>query len=528
MMFEVKSGDKTYEIDAPDQNAALEAVDELAASVRQPSADQPSVGADIAASSASRLGAGVLDIPGALGDLGSLADTAGSAAAQGLMRLFGASEDTRGKAHAVADTLAGNAGIPGSEDVKNAVGFEAYQPKTDIGKTFDTWGGAGLELVPSVLASGGSSMLKKGAEEGLKAAVKKGSGDALKYGVAPAITGEAAGEATKGTGLEPFARIGAMVATGGIAGARGLKVTGAHSVDEWRAAGSQFYKDMKTAGVGVKPSSFDTMVSDAEHTLHTEGYRPALHRNVEAVLDDMKKAKGTPQSFEELDQMHRLATRQMGNIDKDTARIAGILADKIDDYMAGLKPGDLIARGDPKTAFNALMKGRDAWRKFRSGERIANLIEGTKDTLGANYTAAGQQTALRQAFKRYKWKGGVGKEHSRDYKSLAPDEKAMVNAIIRGVSVENALRLVGKFNIRNPFAQTIFAALGITGNLPLAGGMLAIGEGARRLSARGTISKAERLGEMVRGGKVTPGSWGRPPNSIFYGATAGRPTKEPE
>jgi hypothetical protein len=80
-----------------------------------------------------------------------------------------------------------------------------------------------------------------------------------------------------------------------------------------------------------------------------------------------------------------MASRQMGNIDKDTARVAGLLADHIGNYIENLQPKDLIAGSDPKAALNAWMKGKDAWRKMRTGERIANIIEGSLDTQGANY-----------------------------------------------------------------------------------------------------------------------------------------------
>jgi hypothetical protein len=42
------------------------------------------------------------------------------------------------------------------------------------------------------------------------------AGNALRFGVLPAVASEAAGDATKGTSLEPYARTGAAIATGGI------------------------------------------------------------------------------------------------------------------------------------------------------------------------------------------------------------------------------------------------------------------------------------------------------------------------
>lgn len=526
MKFEVDSGGQRYEIEAPDEAAAMKAIQGLMSSVKpqgNPAAmlggagqaaagaaqvNAPSVASDIGDSVASRYQAGLLDIPGIPGDLGNLAGDAGGWVAGKVLGLMGKSPEQVEAARAKAEGLTkGAVSLPGSEDIKQAVGFEAYQPQTGAGKVFDRYIGAGIELAPSAVATGGAG------------AAKKIGGDVLKFAMAPAAAGEAAGEVTKGTALEPWARAGAMLLTGGAAGAKRAKVTGAKSIDDWRMIGKQAYDDMKQAGVGVKASSFDRAVSDIERELNVAGFRPALHPQVATVLKEMKSVRNAPQSYEELDQLHRLAMGQTKNIDPDTRRIAGMLAGKIDDFMENLKPRDLMA-GDPNEAFKALSKGRDAWRKMRTGERIQNLMERARDRVGANYTAAGMQTAIRQEFKNFKWKGR--REVSREFKMLTKDEQAVVDSIIRGVSVENSLRLIGKFNIRNPFAQTMMVGLGVTGSPLLAGGMLLAGEGARRLSARGTLAKAERLGEMVRGGKVTPGSRGLPPQSVIYGIDAER------
>ncbi len=527
MIFEAQSGGKTYEFDAPSKDAFLKTLHDLFPDVKPPggamgalagpaqaaagaaAAGAPSVASDITDSAASRYQAGLLDIPGIPGDVVGMVKGAAGWTADKIKGAFGETPEEQAARHKLIERQPANpldlsGYLPTSEGIKKAVGFEAYQPQTEAGKTFDRYGGAGIEMAPSVLMGGAAG------------GVKKVIGDTAKYAMAPAAAGEIAGDVTKGTPLEPVARLGAMLATGGLAGAKGAKVTGALSAEEWGRVGSQAYKDMKAAGVGVKPASFDRAVNDIEQQLHVAGYRPALHGPVEKVLNELKASKGVPQSFEELDQLHRLAMGQTKNIDADTRRVAGMLADKIDNFMENLKPADLMA-GDPKTAFNALVKGRDAWRKMRNGERINNMIEKAKDAAGANYTAAGYQTALKQQFRAFKWKGKA--EITPDYKRLSSEEKMLVDAIIRG---GNALRLMGKFNFRNPVVAALMGSLAVTGSPVLAAGALGAAEAARRLSARGTLNKVNQLDNVIRGGKVTPGSWGRPPNAVFYGPAAGR------
>lgn len=537
MIFEVQSGGTTYEVDAPDQETAIRGIQEIIAGAVHGKADRlpmapgatphampaetvqggppvepPSVGADIASSAASRAQAGVLDVPGIPGDMGSLASDAGGFVADKLLSLFGKSKEQREEARRKANALLQSSrmvSLPGSEDVKRAVGFEAYEPQTEAGQAFDKTIGAGIEMAPGVLAGGGVKTIGKAA------------GDVAKFAMAPAIAGEAAGQATKGSALEPWARGAAMIAAGGAAGARQGKVTGAKTIDELRASAKAARGEAVAAGVVVKPNAYDNAISDIEIELKNMGFRAALQPKVQATLNELAKDRGTLKTLDDIDELHKVAGMAAKSADPSEAMMGRVIAEKIDDFVENLKPGDLIA-GNSKEAFNKWMKYRSDWRKMRTGERIENLMEKARDRVGANYTSAGMQTALRQEFKNFKWKGKV---ESREYKMLAKEEKAVVNAIIRGVSVENALRLVGKFNIRNPFAVSIMTGMGLTGNAVLGGGLLAAGEVARRVSARGTLAKADRLSEMVRGGKVTPRSRRLTPNSVFYGVAAQRETE---
>ncbi|MCW6510959.1 hypothetical protein [Lichenifustis flavocetrariae] len=66
-----------------------------------------------------------------------------------------------------------------------------YQPQTRAGRYAESVG----EFLPGAMQGGIRSLLK--------------------YGVAPGVASEAAGEATQGTAVEPYARMGAAIATGG-------------------------------------------------------------------------------------------------------------------------------------------------------------------------------------------------------------------------------------------------------------------------------------------------------------------------
>ncbi|ANM09622.1 MULTISPECIES: hypothetical protein [unclassified Rhizobium] len=89
-----------------------------------------------------------------------------------------------------------NAIYSGQDAVRGVMDDNLYAPKTTPGKYAQTAG----EFVPGVLVGGGGNLLT----------------NAVKYGVVPGVASEAAGQATEGTKLEPYARLVGALLGGGI------------------------------------------------------------------------------------------------------------------------------------------------------------------------------------------------------------------------------------------------------------------------------------------------------------------------
>jgi hypothetical protein len=98
----------------------------------------------------------------------------------------------------------------GTKDVLNTyVPGAGYKPQTIYGEYGHTVG----EFLPGAIAAPGGVV-----------------GNAIRYGVLPGLASEGAGQVTKGTSLEQPARIGAAIATGGIAGAMARPGTSAQAI----------------------------------------------------------------------------------------------------------------------------------------------------------------------------------------------------------------------------------------------------------------------------------------------------------
>jgi hypothetical protein len=185
----------TYEIDAPDENAAVNALSQLhgGATPAQAPPAGPSSWADVGKT----IPAGLMR--GETGMAGMLPDFAGLLKA-GANKLFdlglGPIPDKGQQAPNLQNTL-GSAAL--QKDVASVAPSLDYQPQTTAGKYANTI----AEMLPGAILPGEGTLGSR----------------LVKYAAVPGAASEFAGEATQGTAAEPWARIaGALAAPLGVGG----------------------------------------------------------------------------------------------------------------------------------------------------------------------------------------------------------------------------------------------------------------------------------------------------------------------
>lgn len=187
-VFEIEANGKVYEIEAPDQGAAVTAFKAFSAD-QKPAASTwetvKSTGADVAQSLPTGVIKGAIGLASVPGELARLLGQGADAAAE---RITGQPIPEAVKANKIATAL-GNENL--TRQFESATG-KLYEPQTTAGKFARTIG----EFIPGAGGSLASQM---------------------RFAVAPGIASEAAGQATQGTDLEPIARAGAALVAGGAA-----------------------------------------------------------------------------------------------------------------------------------------------------------------------------------------------------------------------------------------------------------------------------------------------------------------------
>lgn len=232
--------------------------------------------------------------------------------------------------------------------------------------------------------------------------------------VGQAVIGAGAGaapEITQAAGIEDPRLIALSSLVGGAAAAKGAgtvgraeqamestakrlyeKVTGAptSTVEELKSAANAAYQKANASGITFTPKSYSNMVIDLNDTLKQEGFDPDLSPRVAKAVNILENRQDTPQSLTELDNARKIVAQLKVDPDPNTRRLAGIITDKIDEFVT--KSGsNAVSTGTPE-GIAALNEGRSMWARMRKSEAIEDIlnnvdlrIPGAADTIRSQF-----------------------------------------------------------------------------------------------------------------------------------------------
>lgn len=271
----------------------------------------------------------------------------------------------------------------------------------------------------------------------------------------------------------------------------------APDLEKLRGLADAAYAKAENAGVVVSKNSLRrTVRSIKEHSLY-EGLDKTLHPKATAVIKRLEESSGKELSFKELETLRRVAKGAASSIEPDERRIAGIIVDKIDDFMTNMKPSDVVSR-DPKAAkvaSDSLQSARLLWSRFKKGETVEELVERAKNRAG-QFSGSGYENALRTEFRQLA-------QNKKRMRVFSPEEQRAIRVVARGGTMENGLRFLGKFAPTGTISTLIgggagYAVGGPVGSAVLLGAGAAARTGATLLTER----NARRASEIMRGGEI--------------------------
>ena len=260
------------------------------------------------------------------------------------------------------------------------------------------------------------------------------------------------------------------------------------SLDKLKDAAKAAYTKADDAGVIIKPEGMQRLSSEIKADLADFGYHPQLQPRVAVVLDQLDQAGQGNITLKGVDVIRRIADNARQSVDPSERALGVKIINKIDDFVGGIKPSDVMA-GDALKGGAALKEARGLWSRVSKNERFLEAVN--KADLRAASTGSGGnvENATRQNVRRLLEKG----------RGFTGDEKAAMEEIIRGTPGQNVLRLVGKLS---PSGNGLMAALGIGGTManPMVGAAVLGGMGAKMAADRGVQKGVEALDMLIRSG----------------------------
>lgn len=403
--FELSGPDGgTYQIDAPDENAALSAFQTHMGGAPKPAADsRPSSSmSGVAKSLGSGLAEGVIGLAGLPGDLYHM----------GL--------------RALGDNLTPESRF-GSDSIKKSVeGYtgEFYKPQ---GTAEELANKVGI-FAPSVMG-GPETMAAKVATRVAAPAVASEIGGKVAgpYGeVAGALTGAAGATAA----ANKFRAMGAARNAGAAQ----------PTIEEMKAASRAGYQSPEVAAVQIRPQAVDTLATAIENDLVSSGFRQRGQANVFDIVDELKNAPGAV-GVADLDS----ARKALGVIAKEKDAVGAptanaVAAQKavrhIDDFLPNLNQADLLA-GDAQRANSILGEARQNWGAAKRAEQVKTTLANAELSAAAANSGQNIQNSIRQAFKPLLRNNGAKAVGYSD------EELKALNRVVRGDALGGAARFAG-------------------------------------------------------------------------------------
>lgn len=439
---EVEVGDEFLSLSPEQQNAT---VDEIAKSIGMSPKAEMSWG-DTAIDAAKSFGTGLEQ--GAIGLAGMPADIGrfmGNAVGGGIDWLMGASPEQSAQNKAKAEAIMSGAplAVPTSEQITKkveSVQGPMYQPKTTLGEFANTTGqfAAGAAVGPGGLVR--------------KAALT----------VVPGVASEAAGQATEGTVLEPYARVGGALAGGLLASTRGNVGTrqmlkNAPTRETVAADTKAAYDAIDKAGIVFDQNSYKSAAMKIKSDLAKKGWDKLQGGQVAPLLnrvDGMLKPRAVS-DWTKVDGILKDAKAILRSpADETTKMHVGIIVNRLEDLV---KNGKIASKKGNMTR-QQINETIDTARELARRNIIARDIEKMKDK--SQWYLSGEESGLRNTFKSYGIKNGTKMEDA---------EEAAFKSVVNREGVLNVAHNVG-----SRMGGTVMGAAGVyTGQiLPAVAGII--------------------------------------------------------
>ena len=202
---------------------------------------------------------------------------------------------------------------------------------------------------------------------------------------------------------------------------------------------SRAYTKVSDQGIEISGQNATSLVDKIKTRLDAADYIP---ENAAPVANILNKYESILQrgniTFDNVEQMRRLANNLKSNPDKNIRRLANEMVDSIDDHVAALSPKDVVSgAGGIDVAVKTIMEARKDFRNLSRATTLQNVLD-IAETKALNPTAS-ESELIRQGF--------ITLAANKSKMNLfSKDEQNAIKAVVKGSSLDPLLTLMAKFN----------------------------------------------------------------------------------
>lgn len=365
--------------------------------------------------------------------------------------------------------------LPGSQQIREkieGVTGKFYEPQTVPGEYARTGG----EFAVGALAPGG--LVRKAAMI-----------------AAPALASETAGQLTKGTEAEPYARFAGAMAGGLGAARRGGDAMSkasrqAPSADAIKAETNRLYDTLRNAGIKYDANAYGSFTARLAQVMKDKGLDPVMHPKASRAMERIIAEVGTSPDFTTLDTLRKVAREGTKSIEAADKFMAGKIVEYLDRFSTGA-----TFIGPPNTI--ALQKqARDLASRNIKGRILDDAVE------AAQTYQSGFESGLRNQFSNLL-------RNKRKLRGFTESERQAIQQVAKGNFTSNTLGILGKFgfDLGNLGHRSVLLPSALFGGGALAdqavtgGAGVVAATGAKYAARKMTEKAAARAQGVVRAGR---------------------------
>lgn len=440
--------------------------DELKAAHQANNPSWSDTAADVAKSAGIGAVKGVVGLAGLPGDLAEYGARGIDYASRGIGKLIGQDVPARPPQEAFGGSAQLQRGL------ENITG-PLYEPKTTPGNFAQTAG----EFLPALIG-GPETLVPK----------------LISRVAVPSIVSEGAGQLTKGTSLEPVARLaGAVVGGAGTARALAPKAIAAPTVEQLEAAAKAAYNHPTVESLELHPSSTNYAAGKITDSLNKGGHRELTAPQTYSLVQELKTSLGPTAKVADIQNVRTALNKVAGNFSSPIEQSAASKAiGGIDDYLANLKPFD-VAAGDAKAATEILTEAKGNYAASKRISRVEDAEYRAELNAASAHSGGNLNNATRQALKSILLSPAKRR-------GFSTEEIAQMEKVVKGTFTGNIARLIGKIAA----VQGMHGAGVVAGSVaaaPISHGATlaipAIGYAAKKIGDASTARAINQLDRMI-------------------------------